>query len=229
MTKSWYEEFYATRGQQPAPWYSLVLAFLQSHSAVGAPFLEVGCGKGELIRALLEAQRFEPDMITAIDQSETALLAVKDLPVNRLVRDISQRLPFADNAFGCVVMAEVIEHLSDPQSVLCELHRLLRPGGTLLLTFPNYTSLPWLAVRLAAQVFKQPQWIVLQPIDHIFFFHSLRNFVQRSGFSLSEAAGSVYFPPLLYRLEPIAITTALNRLGLAWLSFHPLLVFRKGE
>lgn len=46
------------------------------------------------------------------------------------------RLPFGDSTFDSVVCSEVLEHIFDPERFLRELGRVLRPGGTVLLTVP---------------------------------------------------------------------------------------------
>ncbi|WP_408952676.1 class I SAM-dependent methyltransferase [Lysobacter sp. Hz 25] len=46
------------------------------------------------------------------------------------------RLPFADGSFDAVVCLEVLEHARDPQGVLAELGRVLRPGGVAWLSMP---------------------------------------------------------------------------------------------
>jgi ubiquinone/menaquinone biosynthesis C-methylase UbiE len=45
--------------------------------------------------------------------------------------------PFADNSFDCAYSISVIEHVSDAQTVLNEIARVLKPGGVLYLAFPN--------------------------------------------------------------------------------------------
>ena len=52
-----------------------------------------------------------------------------------VVSDIA-RLPFADHTFDAVLCSEVLEHVPAPIAVLGELARVLRPGGTLLVTAP---------------------------------------------------------------------------------------------
>jgi len=64
-----------------------------------------------------------------------------------LVRaDIASGLPFRDEAFDCVVMLAVLEHLREPQPLLREASRILVPGGSLVLTWPGAAVDPLLAV-----------------------------------------------------------------------------------
>jgi SAM-dependent methyltransferase len=45
-------------------------------------------------------------------------------------------LPFDDASFDTVVSFQVLEHVPEPREVLAEMHRVLRPGGTLFVTTP---------------------------------------------------------------------------------------------
>lgn len=53
-----------------------------------------------------------------------------------VVADLSRPLPFADASVECVVSFEVLEHVSEPALLLREAHRIMKPGGTLLLSVP---------------------------------------------------------------------------------------------
>lgn len=46
-------------------------------------------------------------------------------------------LPFKDNSFEAVLCTQVLEHIREPERVLKELHRVLKPGGQLILTAPG--------------------------------------------------------------------------------------------
>jgi SAM-dependent methyltransferase len=53
-----------------------------------------------------------------------------------------QRLTYADASFDLVTHTEVLEHVPDDARAFAELHRVLRPGGTMLFTVPLYGGVP---------------------------------------------------------------------------------------
>jgi ubiquinone/menaquinone biosynthesis C-methylase UbiE len=75
-------------------------------------------------------------VLTSFDLSPRMLLRararLRSPRVSHAVADLT-RLPYADAAFDAVVCGWVLEHLPDPRPGLCELARVLRPGGKLLL------------------------------------------------------------------------------------------------
>ncbi|MBL8055284.1 MAG: methyltransferase domain-containing protein [Anaerolineales bacterium] len=62
-------------------------------------------------------------------------------------------LPLASGCADAALLVEVVEHLEAPERALAELYRVLKPGGRLLVTTPNYgfpslwPALEWLADR----------------------------------------------------------------------------------
>ena len=86
-----------------------------------------------------------------------------------------------------VVMADVIEHLHDPPATMREIHRVLAPGGRVLLLTPDVGSV---MARLAG-----PRWWGLLD-DHYFYFsrQTLRRLLEREGFAVERitALGRVF-------------------------------------
>jgi SAM-dependent methyltransferase len=57
-----------------------------------------------------------------------------------------EAIPRPDATYGAVILTQVLEHVPDPEAVLREIHRVLKPGGKLLLTVPLTAPLhgePW--------------------------------------------------------------------------------------
>ncbi|HUK81017.1 MAG TPA: methyltransferase domain-containing protein [Verrucomicrobiae bacterium] len=63
-----------------------------------------------------------------------------------VVSDITKRLPVKSAQFDHTVMLAVLEHLAQPEDVLREAHRVLVPGGSLIMTWPNAAVDPILGV-----------------------------------------------------------------------------------
>jgi len=90
--------------------------------------LEVGCGPGELAERI---QRELGASIVAIDISPRMVDLARERGVDARLGD-AQSLPFADDAFDCVVAAWMLYHVPKVPSALAEFARVLRAGGRLV-------------------------------------------------------------------------------------------------
>ena len=223
----WYNQHYKARLDM-GPWYRFLIPELAKHLRTDSQLLELGCGQGQLLDYLSKNDLLPGKQLHAIDQSQTAVDVAKGhVPEADIkVGDIYD-LQFASGSMDVCVMMETIEHLTEPQVALAGIHRVLAPGGKLFISFPNFLHLPWLAVRLLSDLFNKPNWIVRQPIDKIYTVFGVIRIVSRAGFHFQNAVGSNYGPPVFYPLETDRVTGFLNRLGLWWISFHPILIFGK--
>ena len=124
-----------SRGGSGEAIYSAVERRLGEMGASGDA-LDFGAGTGVLTRRLWSSGRFQS--VTGADLYPRAA----DLPsaVKWIERDLNQPLALPAASFDLIVGAEVIEHLENPRSICRELHRLLRPGGAVLLSTPNNES-----------------------------------------------------------------------------------------
>ncbi len=101
---------------------------------LGADVLDVGCGPGFLLAPLSRAGMRSVGLEMRPDTAGEARAAA---PLATIMLADGLRLPFADRSFDIVVMLEVLEHVSDEVPLLSEAHRVLRPGGLLILTTPH--------------------------------------------------------------------------------------------
>lgn len=98
--------------------------------------LDYGAGTGELL-AMLRSHCGSARMVGADYLPKPASLSDD---VEWVRGDLNYRLA-TDETFDVVVSTEVIEHLENPRHTFREFHRLLKPGGHLVLTCPNQESL----------------------------------------------------------------------------------------
>ena len=70
--------------------------------------------------------------VTAVEPSEEMLTgAWRDHEYTQIVGDVSALAGFTDNAFDFVICHNVLEYIDDKRAVVCELARVLKPGGRL--------------------------------------------------------------------------------------------------
>lgn len=93
--------------------------------------LDVGCGTGANAPALRPYSRW----LVGLDAAAAPLSVGRNEHDLRLRGDAAA-LPCADQAFDLVVALDVLEHLDDDNAAACELWRVLRPGGVLLVFVP---------------------------------------------------------------------------------------------
>jgi len=99
-------------------------------------FLDVGCGWGaELLKSV------EPHIKKGIGVDFKAPALISD-KLETLSLKLDKELPFADKSFDIVTLMAVLEHLDQPEFIISEIDRVLRPGGVLLLTVPSWYAKP---------------------------------------------------------------------------------------
>jgi ubiquinone/menaquinone biosynthesis C-methylase UbiE len=99
----------------------------------GKEVLEVGCGSG------VDALEFARNgaIVTATDMTDNSVKLTRALAEEaglhvKVVQTSALELPFPDNSFDCVYSFGVLHHIPDVDTALMEIHRVLRPGGTVM-------------------------------------------------------------------------------------------------
>jgi len=114
-------------------------------------WLDYGCGNGGLVRHLLQTQTCEAAGFEVGWISDRARAA--GIPV------LTEAELRAVGCFDVVTAIEVIEHVTDPMSMLRSIRRLMKPGGLLFLTTGNAAAHPDLE-----------KWDYVRPDIHVSFF-----------------------------------------------------------
>src|SRR5262245_232189 len=104
----------------------------------GYRVLEVGCGTGNVLRVLEKV--CQRGKVIGSELFEEGLLFARRRVRCPLVLADVHRLPFAAS-FDLIGVFDVLEHIPDDGEALRELHRLLRPGGRLVVTVPAHPAL----------------------------------------------------------------------------------------
>lgn len=107
----------------------------------GTDVLDIAAGPGVMVKCLRE-KGCRPTLVDAAP--EMIARAKEEFPDAEAVVGDAYDLPFAANSFDATLAMGLIEYLEDEGKFLSETHRVLRDGGTCIVTFPNYAS-PWRA------------------------------------------------------------------------------------
>jgi SAM-dependent methyltransferase len=136
--------------------------------------------------------------------------------------DLNGRLPFADALFDVAVSIEGIEHLENRFAYLRELHRVLKPHGTLILTTPNIVGLRS-RVRFFGSGFYHRDSRPLREAERDLFHHiglstfaDLRYALHTSGFRLTGVRHT--------HIKPVSFLYAWL---VPWMWLYTSIAFRK--
>jgi SAM-dependent methyltransferase len=98
--------------------------------------LDVGCGTGANLIMLSKYGDAE-----GVDVSEDALSFCRERGLDKVRLGAGEELPHEDGTFDLVTAFDVVEHMDDDLAGLSEMHRVLRPGGRVLLFVPTFMFL----------------------------------------------------------------------------------------
>ena len=176
-----------------------------------ATLLDLGCGDGEL--TLKIAQKSGTKSVYGIDIMAKNVDGARAKGIDARKSDLEQKLPFENETFDVVNAADIIEHLTNTDNFLREIHRVLRVGGYVVIMTPNLAALH----NIFYLVFgKQPNCACVsdevyagtwqlsgnQHIHHdgkglhlrIFTLSALEELLNYHGFQVERSIGSVFQP-----------------------------------
>jgi SAM-dependent methyltransferase len=99
--------------------------------------LDVGCADGAFLFQYLD---YRPELFCGIEASPSLKAQAEKRGIQVLAVDLNGVWPYADQSFDVVHCAQVIEHLHNTRLFCQEVLRVLKPGGTALITSENLTS-----------------------------------------------------------------------------------------
>ncbi len=119
-------------------------AFLLPHLKPGMSLLDCGCGPGTITVGLAEA--IVPGSVVAVDLAPGQVVLAEKTAAERGIKNIRfeaasvYKLPFPDRSFDAVFSHALFEHLAEPLAALQEIRRVLRPGGLVALSSPDWSG-----------------------------------------------------------------------------------------
>ena len=146
---------YRDRYRELAPGWrpsgELLEALVRSRLTPQSRVLDLGCGRGGVVEVIWR----DVDLAAGID-ADSASLAEHRASGLPLVQSQAEHIPFIDESFDLVVSIWVLEHLRDPETVLREVRRVLKPGGHFVFLTPNLKH-PLLRMNLIGRALPQLQ------------------------------------------------------------------------
>lgn len=124
------------------PW---ILETIRRHIGYHAEVLDIGCGAGFISNALAQAGHD----VTGADPSRSCLQIAEAKDLTGRVRYVCTdvyRLPFSRESFDVVVAMDLLEHVMDPEKIIAQATRVLRPGGLFIYSTFNKNPLSWLMI-----------------------------------------------------------------------------------
>jgi SAM-dependent methyltransferase len=123
-------------GSQPIGFLETFLPQLRATLPPHACILDAGTGEGRNLSQLLTLS----ERVYGCDASPNAVAKIPAALGDRIQTAVCDlgAMPFEDQMFDFILLADVVETLPNPQPILQELARILRPGGLLLCNIPGF-------------------------------------------------------------------------------------------
>jgi SAM-dependent methyltransferase len=167
-----------------------VAAILDHTRSLSGRILEFGSFTGAVSRQIIEQGG---KVVVGVDSLEEASRIAREHGVSTILADMDEGIPeLASESFDGCVVADLLQHTLDPAYVLGEAYRLMKPGGRLIVTVPNYACA---YNRARALVGRTPACADLVGLDGLypsaFTRDSLCELVSSRGFLVGDVLADV--------------------------------------
>lgn len=120
-------------------------------------FLDVGCGNGHL----LDVAKKEGWKTFGTEFTDTAVAICRSKGIS-MQQGVLNADAYPAGSFDVITFIEVLEHINNPHDELRKFHKLLRPGGILYITTPNFNSLTRLTLK--------ERWHAIEYPEHLCYY-----------------------------------------------------------
>lgn len=227
-----YQEWIDSEGQQLSR--RLASAFELASVEEGMMILDLGCGRGEIVRhcANMGAHAIGIDYApVAVRLTRDLIEEVGDLPGKMgVAQSDAKHLPFPSEYFDRVLIFDVVEHLYpwELHQMLLEVQRILKPDGKVIVhTAPNrwYDKYAYPVVRVVrtimgqgAQYPKNPRQFGVAVNEHVHVneqdLFSMKRILAKAGFN-----GKVWLDSPPQNRQESALMSAMRHVAFNWVPF----------
>lgn len=165
--------------------------------------VDLGCHDGMLTRRMAEHLRVPLTNVTGLDINDKMVNACRRSFEAHQVDFEHDRLPCEDQTVDIVICNQVFEHVKHIYWLLAEIHRVLRPGGTLIAGVPNLASFHNRLLLLSG---RQPTSVNVRS-EHVrgFTARGFRQFIESNDlFAVLDGSGSGIYPLMPRWAQPIS-------------------------
>jgi ubiquinone/menaquinone biosynthesis C-methylase UbiE len=205
-----YDEFNTSEGEQLSR--RLRSAFALAEVLPGMNILDVGCGRGEILRhtASLGADAVGIDYAeVAVNMSRQVIDPLHGIAPGKtgVMQADAKKLPFPDGQFDCVLMFDVVEHLHpwELHEAMLEVRRVLKPDGRFIIhTAPNvwYDRYAYPLVRFTRRLMGQGDRYPKDPRQFLVDVNEHVHVNEQSIMSLSKALRDAGFKGKVWLESP---------------------------
>ena len=173
--------------------WTKIVKMVPEHSRV----LEIGCASGTISKFLSQTRRCT---VTGIEVNAKAAAEANAFCQTIIVADVEQDAleRVVDGPFDVIILADVLEHLRDPETVLRKTKTHLTPSGAVLLSLPNVAHWSVRSALLRGRFDYTYGGLLDDTHLRFFTYDSACELIQRSGFRIT-AFDLVHRCPLYWR------------------------------
>jgi 2-polyprenyl-3-methyl-5-hydroxy-6-metoxy-1,4-benzoquinol methylase len=188
------DELYAEAGPGRLATFRKGLKLVESYCPERGRLLDVGCACGFFVKAAQDAGW----QAEGVELSQWSADYGRDKLGVKIFPGLLSEAKFPDNSFDAITVWDVLEHVPDPISELNEIYRILKPGGLLLINYPNTGSL---LTRLAGRNW----WFYLSV--HLYYFtpRTISRLLEKAGFKVIAHRRHTQVLPLGHLIKIAAI------------------------
>ncbi len=155
--------------------------------------LDLGCGTGNYT---LELKKRGFDVVGLDISKEMLRIAQKKIPEIAFIRGDAYKLPFKNNTFDLVLSITMFEFIKNPEKIIKEIYRVLKPGGEIIIGTMNAKSL-WFLFKRIKSFFIETAYRYAR----FYTVSELEKLLKNEHFKKIETKGVIYFPSFFPFLE----------------------------